>query len=72
MEIGLTDPVFRAQWAKDHDGKDPSEDIQLKESAPAWARIAFPGVSHSWEDLQFLKDNWDGGLLSFPSVFRFD
>jgi lactate 2-monooxygenase len=60
VAIGMSDPVLRAQWASEHGGKEPGEASELKESSPCWDRIIFPGVSHSWEDLKFLKENWDG------------
>jgi lactate 2-monooxygenase len=28
-----------------------------------WTKIDFPGHSHSWEDLEFLKKNWDGPIV---------
>jgi len=63
VAIGMSDPVFRAQWAAEHGGKEPGEASELKESSPCWDRIVFPGVSHSWEDLKFLKENWDGPIV---------
>ncbi|KDQ14375.1 hypothetical protein BOTBODRAFT_110252 [Botryobasidium botryosum FD-172 SS1] len=63
VAIGMSDPVFREQWAADHGGKYPDDESQLKESAPYWDRVVFPGVSHSWEDLKFLKENWDGPIV---------
>ncbi|KIM72057.1 hypothetical protein PILCRDRAFT_99416 [Piloderma croceum F 1598] len=63
VAIGMSDPVFHAQWAAEHGGKEPGEASELKESSPCWDHIIFPGVSHSWEDLKFLKENWDGPIV---------
>jgi isopentenyl diphosphate isomerase/L-lactate dehydrogenase-like FMN-dependent dehydrogenase len=63
VEIGLSDPVFGAQWAAAHGGKQPGEPGQLAESSPAWARIVFPGASHAWEDLAFLREHWKGPIV---------
>ena len=29
-------------------------------AASLWSHTIFPGYSHSWEDLEFLKKHWDG------------
>lgn len=63
VEIGMTDPVFKKQWADAHEGKEPGEESELKDSSPAWARIVFPGASHSWEDLAFLREHWQGPIV---------
>ncbi|KZP04741.1 FMN-linked oxidoreductase [Athelia psychrophila] len=63
VEIGLSDPVFCAQWAADHGGKQPGEPGQLAASSPAWARTVFPGASHAWEDLAFLREHWKGPIV---------
>ncbi|KAF7978545.1 hypothetical protein HWV62_45452 [Athelia sp. TMB] len=63
VEIGLTDPVWGKEWAGAHGGREPGEEGELGESSPAWARIVFPGASHSWEDLAFLREHWDGPIV---------
>ncbi|KAJ4171258.1 hypothetical protein NW754_015021 [Fusarium falciforme] len=75
VEIGLTDPVFQKQFKEKH-GYDissaPSGVYQsaqggatgasLGPAAREWAKIIFPGHSHSWEDVEFLKKHWDGPI----------
>lgn len=71
VEIGLTDPVFQAKFKKEH-GYDIEEASRhdseltghnLGKPAQEWAKIAFPGHSHSWEDIAFLKEHWDGPIV---------
>ncbi|KAF2491342.1 FMN-dependent alpha-hydroxy acid dehydrogenase [Lophium mytilinum] len=60
VEIGFTDPVYRAHFQEKH-GKSVDED--LKTAAGEWASTVFPGHSHSWEDVKFLHENWDGPIV---------
>lgn len=71
VEIGLTDPVFQRKFKEEH-GYDIEEarrhDSELTghnlgEAAQEWAKIVFPGHSHSWEDVEFLKKHWDGPIV---------
>ncbi|RGP69069.1 l-lactate dehydrogenase cytochrome [Fusarium longipes] len=76
VEIGLTDPVFKKQFKEEH-GYDitdaPSGVYQAAQGGSAgaglgvaareWAKIVFPGHSHSWEDIEFLKKHWDGLIV---------
>lgn len=32
-------------------------------AASEWTRIVFPGFSHTWDDIQFLHENWDGPIV---------
>lgn len=77
VEIGLTDPVFRARFKEEHgydvdevkgssgEGKHESERVggALGEAAAEWAKIAFPGHSHGWDDLPRLREHWDGPIV---------
>lgn len=78
VEIGLTDPVFREKFRQAHqqEVEGPSRDRDrdqghghgstgedLGPAAREWAKIAFPGHSHSWEDVAFLKQHWDGPIV---------
>ncbi|ROW08696.1 hypothetical protein VPNG_06452 [Cytospora leucostoma] len=71
VEIGLTDPVFQQKFREEH-GYDIEEARRheseltghnLGEAAQEWAKIVFPGHSHSWEDVEFLKQHWDGPIV---------
>lgn len=70
VEIGLTDPAFQARFEREH-GYPIPDDVHanistghdLGEAAAAWAKLAFPGHSHSWEDVAFLKEHWDGPIV---------
>ncbi|CAG8023618.1 unnamed protein product [Penicillium salamii] len=59
-EVGFTDPVFRAKFEKETGSK--VEDDILGASR-AWIGDIFAGAPHSWEDLEFLRKNWDGPLV---------
>ncbi|ROV90993.1 hypothetical protein VSDG_07668 [Cytospora chrysosperma] len=71
VEIGLTDPVFQRKFREEH-GYD-IEDVRrheseltghdLGEAAQEWAKIVFPGHSHGWEDIEFLREHWDGPIV---------
>lgn len=58
--IGHTDPVFQIKYKKDT-GKTIKEDILS--ASLAWENTVFSGMSHTWEDVEFLKKNWDGPIV---------
>ena len=60
VELGFSDPVFRRQFRERH-GKEVEEDIGT--AAAEWTRTIFPGTSHSWEDVSFLQQHWDGPIV---------
>jgi isopentenyl diphosphate isomerase/L-lactate dehydrogenase-like FMN-dependent dehydrogenase len=73
VEMGLTDPVFRKQF-KDKNGYDIDEmdrhengatvdGAGLGPAAREWTSIIFPGHSHTWEDISFLKEHWKGPIV---------
>lgn len=71
VEIGMTDPVFREKFHKEHgysiddcdkhDNSNTGHD--LGPAARKWAKIVFPGHSHSWEDIAFLQKHWGGPIV---------
>jgi len=71
VEIGFTDPVFRTHFKEkygyDIDDSEGSAHHAaghgLGKAAQEWTKIVFPGHSHSWEDIEFLKKNWDGPIV---------
>ncbi|KAG4253929.1 L-lactate dehydrogenase (cytochrome) [Fusarium proliferatum] len=76
VEIGLTDPVFQKKFREKHgyDITDAASGVyqaaqggsagaSLGDAAREWAKIVFPGHSHSWEDIEFLKKHWDGPIV---------
>lgn len=72
VEIGLTDPVFQKKFKVEHgydieearkNENEASTGRNLGEAAQDWAKIVFPGHSHSWEDIEFLKKHWDGPIV---------
>ncbi|GKZ89588.1 hypothetical protein CBS63078_263 [Aspergillus niger] len=60
VEMGFSDPVFR-RYIRDKFGKEVEEDKGT--AAGEWTKIVFPGVSHSWEDLAFLRSHWEGPIV---------
>ncbi|KAL7420597.1 hypothetical protein Q5752_004548 [Cryptotrichosporon argae] len=60
VALGFSDPVFRSHF-KATTGKEVEEDKGA--AAAAWSKMIFPGISHSWEDLEFLKQHWDGPIV---------
>jgi hypothetical protein len=60
VAIGFSDPVFREYFREKH-GKEIEEDMQT--AAAEWTSTAFSAMSHSWEDVKFLQDNWHGPIV---------
>lgn len=60
VAIGFSDPVFRQKFHSKH-GKEIEDDVGT--AAAEWAHTVFPGLSHGWEDIQFLKEHWDGPIV---------
>lgn len=60
MAPGFTDPVFRSHFNSKHN-QEVEDNIHA--AAAEWTRTIFPGFSHSWEDVQFLQDHWDGPIV---------
>ncbi|PVH84052.1 FMN-dependent alpha-hydroxy acid dehydrogenase [Cadophora sp. DSE1049] len=60
VELGLTDPLFQQKFRAKH-GVEATNDIG--QAAKEWASIHTPGTSHTWEDLNFLKQHWDGPIV---------
>ncbi|KAJ7699202.1 FMN-dependent dehydrogenase [Mycena rosella] len=73
VELGFSDPVFRAHFKNKHgyeiDDAERSQGVsatglsRLGEAAQEWTKIVFPGHPHSWEDLAFLREHWDGPIV---------
>jgi len=60
VAIGFSDPVFRSQFKARH-GKDIEDDMHT--AAAEWTRTVFPAISHDWDDIAFLQENWDGPIV---------
>ncbi|WBW71293.1 FMN-dependent alpha-hydroxy acid dehydrogenase [Schizosaccharomyces osmophilus] len=60
VALGLSDPVFRKRFKQEH-GVEVEED--LHKAAREFSGIIFPGLSHDWEDLKFIRENWDGPIV---------
>lgn len=58
--IGFSDPVFRQQFKEKHN-KEVEDDIH--DAALEWQSKVFPGAAHTWDEVQHLKDNWDGPIV---------
>lgn len=72
VAIGFSDPVFRKKFQDKHgyeidDAKhNHAVDIEggaMGDAAKEWTHTVFPGHSHSWEDIRFLKEHWDGPIV---------
>ncbi|KAI0911049.1 glycolate oxidase [Ustulina deusta] len=58
--LGFTDPVFRGKFFRKF-GHEVDEDV-LK-GALEWENTIFPGMAHSWHELEWLRGEWDGKIL---------
>jgi len=79
VQVGLSDPVFMARYGKqpmtdqhpefpydpaEFDRKFAAGDAKVQETmflGTEWIREVH--VYHDWEDLKFLRDNWEGPLI---------
>ncbi|RAL11044.1 lactate 2-monooxygenase [Aspergillus homomorphus CBS 101889] len=59
-EIGFTDPVFRAKYEKESGSKVEDDILGASKS---WSSQVFSGVPHTWDQVAFLRKNWDDPLL---------
>ncbi|KAL8655089.1 MAG: hypothetical protein Q9210_001110 [Variospora velana] len=60
-QTGFSDPVFRAKFAAKHDNKTPEDDIFL--ASREWEADVFSGAAHTWEELELIKQAWDGPIV---------
>lgn len=60
VALGFSDPVYRKQF-KEQNGVEIEE--KMGEAASGWMRTVFNGFSHSWEDVKFLQEHWDGPIV---------
>ena len=60
MQNGLADPFFREIFRQEH-GKNVEDDL-IKASAE-WTGQVFAGAPRTWDDLPFLRKNWDGPVI---------
>ncbi|KAL8949607.1 MAG: hypothetical protein Q9222_004292 [Ikaeria aurantiellina] len=60
-QIGFSDPVFRAKFAKKHSNKTPEDNVFL--AAREWEADVYSGAAHTWKDLELLKAEWDGPIV---------
>ncbi|OBT92131.1 hypothetical protein VE01_10060, partial [Pseudogymnoascus verrucosus] len=60
--ICLSDPVFQKKW-KDGPGKGKSIQDDFQNACMGWEKTVFSGHSHTWEDIKFLKEHWDGPIV---------
>lgn len=59
-KTGFTDPVFRKLFKQKFDAT-PEE--KVIEASSMWSSDVFSGRAHTWEQIQLLKDNWDGPIV---------
>ncbi|RDA84745.1 hypothetical protein CP532_6925 [Ophiocordyceps camponoti-leonardi (nom. inval.)] len=54
--VGFHDPVFRSKL-----NSTPEDDVIS--ASMNWVAEAFPGTSHSWDDLKLLRKHWKGPIV---------
>ncbi|TKA82988.1 hypothetical protein B0A55_04667 [Friedmanniomyces simplex] len=59
--VGFSDPAFQAQFRQQSGGK--SVDDNIVEASAAWTADVFSGAAHTWDQLEVIKDNWDGPIV---------
>ncbi|EME44191.1 hypothetical protein DOTSEDRAFT_172277 [Dothistroma septosporum NZE10] len=60
VSVGFSDPIFQQHFQREH-GKAVQADMHT--AAAEWTKCIFPGLSHGWEDIKFLQENWDGPIV---------
>ena len=60
VAIGFSDPVYRKHFKNTY-GVEIEENMH--QAAAEWTGTVFPGTSHSWEDVKFLQEHWDGPIV---------
>ncbi|KAJ5302276.1 hypothetical protein PENANT_c008G09200 [Penicillium antarcticum] len=60
VELGFSDPVFQEYFRNKH-GISIEEDVS--KAAAEWAHTIFPGTSHGWNDIEYLRSHWDGPIV---------
>jgi isopentenyl diphosphate isomerase/L-lactate dehydrogenase-like FMN-dependent dehydrogenase len=60
VAIGFSDPIFRAHFKEKH-GVEVEEDMRT--AAAEWSHTVFPTYNHSWEDIKFLQQHWNGPIV---------
>ena len=63
VDIGFTDPVFQKHFESTHGEDIFSSSESEGKAAGEWTKTVFPGHSHSWSDLEFLKKHWSGPIV---------
>ncbi|KAJ5092522.1 hypothetical protein NUU61_007392 [Penicillium alfredii] len=59
-QVGFSDPVFRAKFQKES-GTTVEEDVVG--AARAWIGDVFSSRPHTWDDLAFVRQHWDGPIV---------
>ncbi|KAL4874869.1 FMN-dependent dehydrogenase [Aspergillus karnatakaensis] len=59
-QVGFSDPVFRTKY-EGRTGKKIEDDIV--QASREWVSDLFAGKAHTWEDLAFIRKNWDGPIV---------
>ncbi|KAI9852799.1 MAG: hypothetical protein M1838_005020 [Thelocarpon superellum] len=59
-DTGFSDPVFRAKFDKKYN-KTVEEDVMT--ASREWINDVFSGRAHTWDQIQFLRDHWDGPVV---------
>ncbi|RFU75932.1 fmn-dependent dehydrogenase [Trichoderma arundinaceum] len=59
--VGFSDPVFRAKFSDMTHGDTPEGNPVA--ASKYWIGEVFSGEHHSWEDLQLLRNNWNGPIV---------
>ena len=60
VELGFSDPVFQEYFRRKY-GVSIQDDVST--AAAEWVHMIFPGKSHEWKDLKYLRDHWDGPIV---------
>ena len=59
-QVGFSDPVFRRKFKEQHH-KEIEEDIIG--ASQEWAKDVFSGAAHTWDQIELLKQEWDGPIV---------
>ncbi|KAL8740937.1 MAG: hypothetical protein Q9190_006406 [Brigantiaea leucoxantha] len=60
-QTGFSDPVFRKMFEEKYPGKTVEDDIFL--ASREWEADVFSGAAHTWDQIQLLRNEWDGPIV---------
>jgi lactate 2-monooxygenase len=62
-QVGFSDPTFCKREGIDPAVYESGDVAAIRKASMTWLGEVNSGYFHSWEDVAFLKENWDGPIV---------